>query len=132
MSSIVKELWVFSKGGIPLIELFQKDKLEPSLLGGFCSAIKSFSIKLSGNELNSFEMGGNKYTLASALDGSVFLVCNSPSQIKDKNIKKICKVIVNIFEDMFSCSDIENWKGDVSFFTAFKQKLDLYFKMSNL
>ncbi|TFG21575.1 MAG: hypothetical protein EU529_13175 [Promethearchaeota archaeon] len=133
MFSIIDDLWIFSKDGLPIVEFCKEGKIDKSLLGAFFSAIKSFSKKISsGDELSSFILKDCKFTLVSALKNDAILVCKSDPKHKEKKIHKLCNVIVRIFEETFDSSDINNWDGDLSFFDDFKDKLDLYFKMSAL
>ncbi len=133
MYSIIEELWIFSKDGLPIVDFCKEGNIDKSLLGAFFSAIKSFSKEIaSGDELTSFILKKYKFTLVSALNNNAILVCKSDPKHKDKKIQKLCNVIVRIFEETYDSSDINNWDGDLSFFDDFKDKLDLYFKMSAL
>jgi len=133
MSSIIKELWIFSKEGIPIIEITDDTKLDKYLMGSFISAIKTYSQHLSEKGgLNCFIMENCKFTVKSALYGNSILVCKTESDIKEKKITKICNVIVRIFEELYDVDDLKNWNGDLAFFDKFKEKIELYFKMSNL
>ena len=38
----------------------------------------------------------------------------------------------DLFQEMFTIEDMENWDGDLSFFDKFKTKIDLYFRMADL
>ena len=51
MSSLVEDLWIFSKDGLPLVEIFHNTELNPALLGVFLSAIKTLTKKVGGKEL---------------------------------------------------------------------------------
>lgn len=132
MPGIFQELWIFSREGIPLADFCEDDVMDKNLLGPFLSAIKSYAHKLTKAELQSFTIGNFKFTCISALNGKVFLTGRTPSKTKDKTLKKACSIICKIFEDMYDPSGIENWDGDLSFFDRFKDKLDLYFKVSSL
>ncbi|MEE9378517.1 MAG: hypothetical protein V3V33_10845 [Candidatus Lokiarchaeia archaeon] len=132
MPGIFQELWIFSQDGLPLAEFCEDDVMDKNLLGPFLSAIKSFAQKLTKSELSSFTIGNFKLTCISALNGKVFLAGRTHLKTKDKTIKNACKIISEIFEDMYDPSGIENWDGDLAFFDRFKDKLDLYFKMSSL
>ena len=128
MPESLKEIWIFSKDGVPITDFRTDGVLNKSILGGLVSAIKTFSKK----GIVSFEMGENKFTCIPCLQNKAILVGKSPPQYKDKKIHKICKIIVKILEDMYDASAIENWDGDLNFFNKFKDRLNLYFKMSNL
>ena len=132
MSSIIKELWIFSNAGIPIVEISKDTGLNKYLMGSFISAIKSYAQHLSEKGLNSFILENYKFILKSVLDNNAILVCMCDVNIKDKKIHKQCDVIARIFEEIYKPDDIQNWDGEVSYFDRFKEKLELYFKMSNL
>ena len=41
-------------------------------------------------------------------------------------------IIINFFEDMYTIEDIKSWDGKVSYFDKFKDKLQLYFDVSQI
>ncbi|MFX0032941.1 MAG: hypothetical protein ACFE8E_06345 [Candidatus Hodarchaeota archaeon] len=132
MPSLLDEIWIFSKDGIPIIDFARIGGVDKSMLGSFISAIKTFVNEVSKGQLKSLNVGNDKYTFTTCVQDSTILVCKSPIEVKDKKIQKICRIIADIFDDMFSFEDISNWDGDVSFFDKFKDKIDLYFKMAEL
>jgi hypothetical protein len=132
MSSLLDEIWIFSKDGIPIIDFARIGSVDKSMLGSFISAIKSFVKEISKGQLKSINVGNDKYTFTTCVQDEVILVCKSPLEVKDKKVQKICKLIVDLFDDMFSLDDINNWDGNTSFFDKFKDKIDLYFKMADL
>ncbi|MHA1490042.1 MAG: hypothetical protein ACTSRI_10345 [Promethearchaeota archaeon] len=127
-----EELWIFSKEGRPIVDFSKDATIDESLLGGFISTIKSFSQELSGKELKSFSLMNHKFILMPYFQDDFIIVCRRNSNVKDKKIFKICKVIGKIFEDMYDKNELKKWDGDHSFFNKFKNRLDLYFKMGNL
>jgi len=132
MSSIIQDLWIFSRDGIPLVEIFHNTEVESTLLGAFLSAIESFSIEVTGTEVRSFSFGDNKFILTSCLKGNIYLVSRSGIKAKTKKILKVFKIITDFFEELYTINDIENWDGDLSFFDRFKDRIELYFQMSEL
>jgi len=132
MPSLLDEIWIFSKDGIPIVDFARIGSVDKSMLGSFISAIKTFVREISKGQLKSINVGNDKYTFTSCVQNEVILVCKSPIEVKDKKIHKICILITNIFDDMFSLDDINNWDGETSFFDKFKDKIDLYFKMADL
>jgi len=116
-----------------LVNFCEEDAMDKSLICGFFSAITAFSYELSGKEgLKSITLQDYKFIYSPCCDGKALLVCKSETSIKDKKIFKIAKVIKSILEDLHSGDHIENWDGDLSCFDEFKNRLDLYFKMSDL
>jgi len=132
MPSLLDEIWIFSKDGIPIVDFARIGSVDKSMLGSFISAIKTFVREISKGQLKSINVGNDKYTFTSCVQNEVILVCKSPLDVKDKKIQRICKLVVDIFDDMFSLDDINNWDGETSFFDKFKDKIDLYFKMADL
>lgn len=132
MVHVVEELWIFSRDGIPLIEIFKESKIDNIIIGGFLSAMKTFAKEVSGNSLNSLTIGSHSFYIASSLEDHILLVCKYNSKVKQKKIQKVMEIIIKFFEDMFSINDIENWDGNISYFDKFKDKLELYFEVSQV
>lgn len=132
MSSVLEELWIFSRAGIPIVEISKDTRLDKFLMGSFISAIKIYSQHLSEEGLNCFILENHKFILKSMMDGNAILVCRTDVNMKDKKIDKQCDVIARIFEELYKPEDVKNWDGTLSYFDEFKEKLELYFKMSNL
>lgn len=132
MSPLLDELWVFTRGGVPIVDFSKEDHVDKTFLGFFISAIKTFSKKISGRELKGFNIGNNKYSCIHCMKDEIVLVCRSPLEVNKKKIQKVCSVIGKMFEKMFFIDDISNWSGDLDFFNEFQHKLDLYFRMSDI
>ena len=132
MSPLLDELWVFTRGGVPIVDFSKEDHVDKTFLGFFISAIKTFSKKISGRELKGFNIGNNKYSCIHCMKDEIVLVCRSPLEVNKKKIQKVCSVIGKMFEKMFSIDVISNWSGDLDFFNEFHHKLDLYFRMSDI
>ena len=83
-------------------------------------------------DLKSFSLMSYKFTLMPCFQDDFIIVCRLNSNVKDKKIINMCKVIGKIFEDMHDINELKKWDGDLSFFNKFKDRLDLYLKMGNL
>ena len=132
MPSVIEEIWIFTRDGIPIAEFGSKKNFKQEMVGGFLSAIKTYCQEVSGSELKSFSMGDFKFMCVSALKNSIIICCKSAMSVKEKNIQKMIKVITKMFNEMFSVEELENWNGDISLFDDFSKKLDLYFRMGDL
>ena len=126
----MNELWIFSKDGVPLIEILQNSKVDSSIFGAFISAMGVFSKQMSGASFNGFSLGDNKYIFTSCLNNNILLVCKVDIKVKDKKVQKIFKIIAEFFEEMYSVEDILNFGGDVRLFNKFKEKIITYFKIA--
>ncbi|MFX1392053.1 MAG: hypothetical protein ACFFAH_00630 [Promethearchaeota archaeon] len=60
MTYLINELWIFSKDGVPLVEILKNTKVNSGLLGGFFSIIESFSKDYSENGIKSITLGVDK------------------------------------------------------------------------
>jgi hypothetical protein len=132
MSSIIQDMWIFSKDGRPLVEIFQNSKVDSIHLGAFLSAIKSFSKEVTGSDIKSFSFGDKKFILTSCLDGNIYLASRTDIKTKAKKVMKVFGIITEFFEELYTIDDIENWDGDLSLFDTFKDRVELYFQMSEL
>ena len=132
MSSIIKDLWIFSRDGIPIVEVFNNSKVDSLLLGAFLSALESFSLEVTGADIRSFSFGDNKFILTSFLKGNIYLVSRCDIKVKTKKVMKVFEIITEFFEESYTINDIENWDGDLSLFDRFKDRIELYFQMSEL
>lgn len=132
MSHIVEELWIFSRDGIPLLEIFKNTDLDQALIGGFLSAMKSFTEGLSGKSLKSFSFGTEKFLMIPSHNDNIFLVSKYNSNVKEKVIQKLMNVIIKFFEEMYSTKDIEEWDGNINYFNKFKDRLEIYFELSQV
>jgi len=129
----IEEIWVFSREGIPLLNFSKEKCLNESLMGAFISALKSFVKELSKkNDLKSINLADHKFTLLSCCEDSAILVIRTKSDIGDRKIKKLCKILIEIFENLYDKNDIISWDGNQDRFNTFKEKVEVYFKLSNL
>ncbi len=126
----MNELWIFSKDGVPLIEILQNSKVDSSIFGAFISAMGVFSKQMSGASFDGFSLGENKYIFTSCLNNNILLVCKCDIKVKDKKVHKIFKILEEFFEEMYSVEDISNFGGDVRLFNQFKERVKTYFKMT--
>ncbi|TXT64423.1 MAG: hypothetical protein BAJALOKI3v1_210010 [Promethearchaeota archaeon] len=128
----IDALWILSKDGIPIADFCRDTNINKSLLSSAISAIRTFANTISGKELKSFQTGNSQFSCTKCLNDTAILVLKVSKETKHKEIEKICKILKKIFEDLYNPEDIKGWDGDLSFFDKFKQKLDLYFRVSNL
>ena len=130
----IENLWIFSKNGTPLIEIFHNTELDSSLLGLFLAAIDDFSKKIGASDLKSVNIGDGKFILTSCLKDNIYLVGKCNLKVKDKVVRKIFKIFSQFFEELYTVDEIlsHKWDDDLTFFDIFKDRIDLYFQMSNL
>jgi len=130
--SAIEKLWIFSQNGVPIADFNKEEETDNALVSSLMSAIHSFTENVSGKKLRSFQTGTCKYTCLKCLQDNIIIVIQSSKNSKDKNIRKTCEVIQEIFETMYTVEQFKNWDGELSRFNEFKKKLDLYFKLRNI
>lgn len=128
----IEALWVLSKDGIPIADFCREKNINKSLVSSAISAIRTFASSFSGKELKSFQTENSQFSCVKCLESTSILVLKVSKNAKQKDIKKMCKVIKDLFENLYDPEDIKNWDGDLSYFDKFEHKLNLYFKVSNL
>ncbi len=140
-TAIIDELWLFTMDGLPIVSLLQGgnvsikggSSIDPTLLGALLSAIKTVSQHLiKDGELNAFSVGSYKYSLVNCMKDHIMVVGRSTVSVKDKDLKKLFITIIGFFEGMYTLEEITNWNGDITLFNNYRDKLELYFKMSDL
>ena len=94
MASQIEKLWIFSKEGIPIVEIFHNTELDSSLLGSFLAAIDDFSKKIGASDLKSVNIGDGKFILTSCLKDNIYLVGKCNVKVKDKVVRKIFKIFI--------------------------------------
>ncbi len=129
---LLEDLWVFSKAGVPIVDFCKEGSINKSLLGCAISVIESYCEKVTGCKLNAFNLKSLKFSLIPCLDNNIVLVAKSSLNAKPKDIQNMCKIIADLFEEMFSIEQISNWDGDLSMFDKFQTKIDIYFRMGDL
>jgi len=93
MPSLLDEIWIFSKDGIPIVDFARIGSVDKSMLGSFISAIKTFVREISKGQLKSINVGNDKYTFTSCVQNEVILVCKSPLDVKDKNDRQVLNLL---------------------------------------
>ncbi|MBD3195808.1 MAG: hypothetical protein GF317_12175 [Candidatus Lokiarchaeota archaeon] len=128
----IDAVWIFSKAGIPIVDFCKQDSVNKALFGGAVSAIRTFTQEISGQNLKSFRLGEFDYTCTTCFNDKLILVLKSSKKAKNKHVQKICKVIKDMFENLYTNEEINNWDGNSEFFDKFKEKLEVYFKMASI
>ena len=59
----LEDLWIFTQNGIEIYSYNPNLKLNPSLFGGFVSALHSLSIEITKETLKSFVIGDSRFTI---------------------------------------------------------------------
>lgn len=96
--------------------------INPSLFGGFVSALQSISQEIAEDSLNSFVIGNNRYTIYVEPRENLYILGRSLYSTPEKQIQQILKIINQKFYETYEVY-IENFSGNVSIFSNFSQIL---------
>ncbi|MCF2138864.1 MAG: tetratricopeptide repeat protein [Candidatus Lokiarchaeota archaeon] len=118
----LKDLWIFTQTGIELFSFHPDMDINPSLFGGFVSALQSISQEIAEDSLNSFVIGNNRYTIYVEPRENLYILGRSLYSTPEKQIQQILKIINQKFYETYEVY-IENFSGNVSIFSNFSQIL---------
>jgi tetratricopeptide (TPR) repeat protein len=124
---VLKDIWVFNLNGLELFSFAPEMKFDPSLLGGFLSALRGFSEEISKNELNTIVMGDFRYSLYLEPNKDFFIMGRSNLREPETVVLNSLSIIYKRFYQEYS-SHIINFSGDTRKFQSFKSiipKIDL-------
>ena len=131
LPSIIKELWMFSKSGLPIME-FSNDKLDHNLLAGFISALKIVAMAAIGEDLKSFIINKNTYSAFTCYNENIIVLLKTSSKTKVNKIKKISDAITEIIENNLRDITITYENADHPVFLKIKEELEETIKISYL
>lgn len=113
--SYVKELWIISDNGSEIFNYAPETKLDPDLLGGFMTAMQSFTMELSKEKLNAIVIGDSRYSIFRDPGKQFYILGRSSIKSPEESVRKILKKISDLFYSMFSAR-LDNFNGDIQGF----------------
>ncbi|NHI94164.1 MAG: hypothetical protein EAX96_16860 [Candidatus Lokiarchaeota archaeon] len=120
----IEEIWIINESGITLFN-FSKDELDPTLFGGFISAIQNFIKEIGNQKIESIIMGSSQLTLLKSKYDLIF-VARSDKKIKKKNIEKHLNTVVKSFFELYE-DEVKDWDCDSTKFDDFKDVIEYIF-----
>ncbi|MHA1680483.1 MAG: hypothetical protein ACTSUE_05705 [Promethearchaeota archaeon] len=119
MAKILQDIWILKEDGIVIFQhIFDKEKMNTQLFGGFMSALNTFASQLDENGLSNFELGAKKFTIIK--HNRLIFIGNYDKKQKAKKASEELKDVINKFFNTFAFDDIINWVGDLGFFKNFE------------
>jgi len=106
--------------------------MEPTRLEKFISAISSFSEDLQGGSLKSLKLGTNKFHFEYLPDLELIVFCMTNDDIKEKKVQKTCQAIAEILKNHINAKENDLKANSGINFDGLREKLTIYFKISNL
>jgi tetratricopeptide (TPR) repeat protein len=119
----VKEIWVFYETGIEIYSYCPETTLDPELLGGFLSALQSFSLELSKQTLNSMVIGEDRYFIYRKPEGHFYIMGRSGLKDSEMAVERTVRFIGERFFKEYQ-KTLENFAGNISAFKTFQAILD--------
>ncbi|MHA1377321.1 MAG: hypothetical protein ACTSRG_02955 [Candidatus Helarchaeota archaeon] len=132
----ITEFWVINKGGLPLFCFSPKKNLDPSLIGGFFSAIQSFAKELESDEsgtktqddyIRNISFGESNYIFRLNDKYDLFFIAKSPKKVKIKRIDSHLKNLESLFIQDFK-DHLIKFDGNFSKFEKFLVVIEKYFE----
>lgn len=118
----LKDLWIFTQTGIEIYSHNPNIELNPTLFGGFVSALQSLSQEIAKDALKSFVIGNSRYTFYLEPKENLYILGRSFVSTLESTITKILIRINEAFYDKFR-KKIEKFTGDVTGFNTFTETL---------
>jgi hypothetical protein len=120
----ISEIWIINQNGTPLFNRSSDTKVDPSLFGGFLSAIQEFiRISFHGTKLDTLSLGTIKLFFLPVENYNIFIVVRCDKKVNDKDMKKNIEKIRDIFISKFQ-SILEKPLMNVEEFQSFNEDLN--------
>jgi tetratricopeptide (TPR) repeat protein len=123
----LKEFWIILATGTEMFSYTPETKFDPDLLGGFMTAMQSFSMELSSQKLNSIVIGNDRYNIIKDEAYAFFILGRSSIKSQEKRVVGILNKIASRFQFLFG-EALKEFSGDVLQFRKFMDevmKMDL-------
>lgn len=143
MSEILKEFWIFTKEGEPLVNFYR----DPNANGSFnyrdvtfdhqkLDEIKDLIVynlqNSSWDKKNIMKLENELIMYGQCLQNNLIIFYKTNPNTKEKKILNLCQSISGILENTYPSYKLEFWDGNLSYFEKLRKKVALYFKMSRL
>ena len=119
----VKEVWIFVETGVEIFNYAPETQLDPELLGGFLSALQSFSLELSKQTLNAMMIGDDRYVFLRRQEAKFYILGRASLKSNETKIEKTLKFIADRFEKEYK-PHLVNFAGNVVPFRSFMEILE--------
>ena len=121
MAKLLQDIWILMDTGIVLFHRVFNETVDANLFGGFLSALNSFAEEITKKGLSNFEIADKRFTILK--DGNFIFIANASKQHKHRKVKEELSKIMQKFYQIYPKNLLNNWNGDVSIFSNFKDKI---------
>ena len=132
MSPDLVEFWIITHAGIPIFYYSPNAKQEPTLIGGFFSAIQEMAKAMGGNPqqiddyVEQLSLGKVNLTFLSNSKYQLFFIVKTKKNLKAKKIQTHLQNIEELFIKQFE-AQLVNFPLDPSLFDSFLNPFLNYF-----
>lgn len=142
MFAMIREFWIFSINGEPLVHFYQTGngehqfnydlpKLDPITLSEIREVIGKNSKNLRATKKLT-KLKNSEYEFVQCLKKDFLIFYKTNENVKEKKLKNLCETISNIFEKSYKSSQLKEIEENLRIFDKFKKSLELHFKLSTL
>ena len=118
----LEDLWIFTQAGIEIFSYNPKLILDPTLFGGFVSALHSFSQEITKETLKSFVIGISRYTIYAEPRQNLHILGRSQLSVPENTVIRILQLINQVFYEKYE-KFIVNFTGNVLPYENFNEYL---------
>ncbi|MHA1672519.1 MAG: tetratricopeptide repeat protein [Promethearchaeota archaeon] len=118
----LEDLWIFTQSGIEIYSYNLNLKLNPTLFGGFVSALHSLSLEITKETLKSFVIGDSRFTIYAEPKQKLHILGRSLLTVPENLVVGILRRINQIFYEKYE-SHLINFAGNVTPFENFTEYL---------
>ena len=122
MFDYIIDLWIMNKGGLVVFKRLQSNTVDHDLFGGLMNAISAFAEEVAHSSVNSIKLQNMKYFIHK--EHKFMFVANAKDDEKDKRAIKELQKVADLFFAEYAAEDLENWTGNVEFFSDFGRKIE--------
>ena len=115
---VIKDFWIITETGIEIFSYAPEVPINPTLFGGFISALQSLSEEISQKRMESFVIGDQRYSFYIEEGKSIFIIGRAGVQELESRVNKVLSVLYQRFYNEYKKFLIK-FSGNVSPFQNF-------------
>ena len=115
---VIKDFWIITETGIEIFSYAPEVPINPTLFGGFISALQSFSEEISKKKMDSFVIGNERYSFYFENGKTFFIIGRASVQELDTRVTKVLSILYQKFDEEYG-SFLIKFTGNVSPFQNF-------------
>jgi len=117
---VIKDFWIVTETGIEIFCYAPDTPINPTLFGGFISALQSFSEEISQKKMESFVIGNLRYSFYSEEGKPIFIIGRANVQELETRVTKVLSILYQKFYNEYKRFLIK-FSGNVNPFQNFKK-----------